>query len=67
LISTAVRKTVLSNAYLRIANYYIANKKSGQALKYLLYSLVRFPGHRSKEKIYLMLKEFPVTGWIMKK
>lgn len=65
LISARVRRTTLSNAYLRIAQYYINTNRRIKALTYLFYGLMRFPGHRTKEKIYLILKELPVTGQLI--
>lgn len=65
LISESTRAVALSNAYLRIAQYYAAQQRNMQSLKYALYSLLRFPNHRAKEKIYLALKVFPVTGALL--
>ncbi|MDZ4845176.1 MAG: glycosyltransferase family 2 protein [Chitinophagales bacterium] len=61
-ISGEVRKTVLSNAYLRIAQYYIENKSRGKALSNLVFAFFRFPAHRAKEKFYLILKVLPLTA-----
>lgn len=57
-ISGIARSTVLSNAYLRLALFYRAKKQRTKALKILLYAFVKFPAHRTKEKIYLMLTSF---------
>lgn len=65
-ISGEVRNIVLSNAYLRIAQYYIDNNNSAKALANLLFALGRYPSQRAKEKAYLILKIFPLTSWLIR-
>jgi ABC-type maltose transport system permease subunit len=36
-----------------------------KALGYLSYSLLRFPGQRTKEKVYLILQQIPLISQLI--
>ncbi len=66
-ISKKVRRRILSNAWLRLGVAYKAQGKKTQSIKTLLWSLIKFPEHRVKEKLYLLFIQIPLLRLMFEK
>ena len=66
-ISKKVRRRILSNAWLRLGVAYKEQGKKTQAIRTLLWSLIKFPEHRGKEKLYLLSIQIPLLRLLFKK
>lgn len=64
-ISRTVRRAILSNGWFRMGQHYVFSGKRAKAFFFFFRSLMIAPCIRTKEKIYLLLRQFFLTRMIL--